>query len=56
VLVAHHHQHPVESGAANLADGTAHNRLAAERQQQFVRAHPRRRARGKDDGMDAGHA
>src|SRR5262249_3420956 len=45
-----------ESGIADLADGPAYDRLAAERQQQFVRAHPRGRARGKDDGVDAGHA
>ena len=50
VLVSHDHQHIIEPGFRDLPHRPPDQRLAAERQQEFGGAHPRRCAGREDDG------
>ena len=45
VLAAQYDQDIVEAGGADLPDRAADERLVAERQEELLRSHPRRRAR-----------
>ncbi len=56
VLVPDDDEHVVEARGADLLHRSADERLPAERQEELVRPHSRRRAGREDNGADDSHA
>ena len=52
VLAAEHDQDIVEARGRDLPDRATEERLVAERQEEFLRSHPRRRARREHHGAN----
>jgi hypothetical protein len=48
MLAAEHDEHILEPGSAHLPDGVPDERLAAKRQEELLRSHARRSARGEN--------